>query len=327
LLLSLQTYVNLSHVWGQFQTADRNFMISVSVIICTRDRGQALRQALDSVAAAAEVAAALGASTEIVLVDNGSRDATATLAREWASSSKLSVTIISEPRQGLSIARNSGLRHASGTILVFTDDDCRMAPDYLERTLAHYSMDQGPVVRGGRVELGDPTDLPFTIKTSTKDAVLTSIFNRDGFIAGCNMTMRRDVPQIIGVFDERFGAGGRFKAAEDTDFIYRAYAADIRTEYKADMVVYHWHGRKDNDELKKLHRGYSIGIGALRAKHGVCMGLRFTYYDVRNLLLGAFKGRRSNRQLGLTHGSLVWWTMVGMMLYFTSFAARGRSSK
>ena len=285
-----------------------------------------MRQALDSVAAAAEVAAS-GASTEIILVDNGSRDATAAIAKEWASSSNIPVTIIFEPRQGLAIARNSGLRHASGSILVFTDDDCRLASDYLKRTLAHYSMDRGPVIRGGRIELGDPTDLPFTIKTGTKDLVLTSIFDRDGFIAGCNMTMRSDVPQIIGVFDERFGAGTPLKSGEETDLIYRAYAAGIPVEYRGDMVVYHWHGRKDIDEIKKVHRGYCIGTGALRAKHGILGLIRFTYYDVREMLREEFERIPSRVKLGLTQRSVVWWTFVGMMLYVAHFARRRSSSE
>lgn len=302
-------------------------MTVISVIICTLDRRQILVRALDSVAAASERLAALDASVEIILVDNSSHHGTVAVSEQWAVSAKVPVTIVREPRRGLAIARNAGIRNASGDILVFTDDDCQLASDYLEKTLAHYAKDQQPVIRCGRVELGDPTDLPFTIKTDTKDAVLTSIYDRDTFIAGCNMTMRRDVVQIIGGFDERFGAGTPFRASEETDFIYRAYSTGIRIEYRANMLIYHWHGRKGIEELNTLQQGYCIGLGALRMKHGKYDLVRFSYYDLRGMVREMFGGRRPYSQFGFTYRSAVWWIMVGMMRYLAQIARQDDRTK
>lgn len=299
-------------------------MTTVSIIICTRNRAQSLLSTLDSVAVAAARAADLnsGNSTEIILVDNGSTDETATVARHWAASHKISVSIVFERRPGLAVAKNAGIRHASGAVLVFTDDDVRLAPDYIELCVLYYSADQAPVIRGGRIELGDPMDLPFSIKTSSTDAVLTADIDRNTFIPGC-MAMACEVPEMIGAFDERFGAGAPFKAGEDTDFIHRAYDAKIRIEYKADMIMYHWHGRKSLDEIRKMHRNYCIGGGALRAKQGLRNLLRYTYYDVRNIVRAPLARDRLVQRRSLSPNAVLYWSLFGVALYFFTRISKG----
>jgi len=64
--------------------------------------------------------------------------------------------------------------------------------------------------------------LPFTIKRSRVRERLTPDIHPGGFVLGCNMTMHRDVAARIGDFDERFGAGGPLRSAEDTDYLVRA---------------------------------------------------------------------------------------------------------
>src|SRR5258708_22965256 len=56
---------------------------------------------------------------------------------------------------------------AQGELLVFTDDDCRLNKEYVTEVLLYDAADIEPVLRGGRVELGDQTDLPITIRTTT----------------------------------------------------------------------------------------------------------------------------------------------------------------
>jgi hypothetical protein len=56
---------------------------------------------------------------------------------------------------------------ARGSILVFVDDDCELDSGYLRELERHYAEDETLAIRGGRVELGNPNDLPFTIKRST----------------------------------------------------------------------------------------------------------------------------------------------------------------
>jgi len=71
---------------------------------------------------------------EIILVDNGSTDKTAALARNFETS--LPLHILSLQRTGISEARNTGAATAKGEILVFLDADCMPKPNWLEDGLA-----------------------------------------------------------------------------------------------------------------------------------------------------------------------------------------------
>jgi hypothetical protein len=78
--------------------------------------------------------------------------------------------------------------------------------------------------------------------------------------------MSRVILTSVGDFDVRFGAGAPFRAAEDADFIYRAYLNGHRVDYAPTLVVRHFHGRKNLSEIAKIHHNYSVGNGALYLK-------------------------------------------------------------
>ncbi len=261
--------------------------MKLSVIVATRNRAHAITGCLDSIAASLTKAAPLDA--EIVVVDNGSQDATSRVVEQWATGSTFPVRLLVEPRAGLSVARNRALRAAQGELLVFTDDDCRLSKDYVNDLLSHDAADREPVLRGGRVELGDHTDLPITIRTTTTRQRLnrrTNPVTRDsivGQINGCNMAMRRTLVEKLGPFDERFGAGSSIESGEDSDYLLRAYLAGFTLEYVPNMAVFHYHGRKERSAGYKLYRGYSIGAGALYAKYvfkqpNLCLPF---YWDIK----------------------------------------------
>src|SRR5262249_36503928 len=152
-------------------------------------------------------------AAEIIVVDNGSQDGTGELLRSWAAVADCSITVIEAAEGGLAHARNVGVAAAKGRLLAFTDDDCCLSRTHLHDLVSHDRADTEPVVRGGRVELGDPHDLPCTIKSNMErrrlDRRQRAMLNiaPAGFILGCNMAMRRVVFDKLGSFDERFGAG------------------------------------------------------------------------------------------------------------------------
>jgi len=96
------------------------------------------------------------------VVGNGSTDQTSAVIQQWASGSPFPVRLLSEPKAGLARAQNLALRTAQGEIHAFTDDDCRLSQNYVNDLLRHDAADTELVLRGGRIELGDPTDLPLT---------------------------------------------------------------------------------------------------------------------------------------------------------------------
>ncbi|RME62528.1 MAG: glycosyltransferase family 2 protein, partial [Alphaproteobacteria bacterium] len=66
---------------------------------------------------------------EVIVVDNGSRDATPAILQHYRA--RLPLKILHEPRPGKSCAVNRGFREAAGDLILLTDDDVIAAPDWL----------------------------------------------------------------------------------------------------------------------------------------------------------------------------------------------------
>jgi glycosyltransferase involved in cell wall biosynthesis len=247
--------------------------MKLSIIVCTRNRAHTVTGCLDSIAEALGNASVASTDAEIIVIDDRSRDNTPSVLKEWAARSAYPVLILLGEAGGASAGRNQGMRCARGDLIALTDDDCRLDRNYVKDLLRHDAGDTELVLRGGRIEPGDSNDLPVTIKTSAdrqrwhlRSAPKTSS-GFAGTISSCNMAQRREVLKAVGFFDEHFGPGRLLPAAEDTDFIVRAYLASVAVEYVPDMTVYHHHGRKSESEGKRLMRGYMVGTGALCAKY------------------------------------------------------------
>ncbi len=97
-----------------------------SVVICTYNRSQRLRGALDSVSRQDE------SDYELIVVDDGSEDDTAEVVASFDSPL---VRYVRRPNGGLSTARNTGIKVAQGEFVIFLDDDDRVEPSWLS-TLA-----------------------------------------------------------------------------------------------------------------------------------------------------------------------------------------------
>ena len=92
----------------------------VSVIVCAFNGAATTRSCLESLARLNYP------DYEIIFVDDGSTDATASIAAEFDG-----IRLIRQPNGGLSNARNVGLRAASGGVVAYTDCDCDADEDWL----------------------------------------------------------------------------------------------------------------------------------------------------------------------------------------------------
>ena len=201
----------------------------ISLIVASRNRARDLRRCLQSI----DRAAAHADSCEIIVIDNGSVDDTPGVIREFCEAKAALFQHCHEPRQGLSRARNAGLRHASGKIIAFTDDDCVVEDDFFVAMEAHWRNISGPALCGGRVVLGNPDDQPFTIRNGERGERFARDVHPAGFVQGCNFAFNRGVLELVGEFDERLGAGSVFRAGEDTDYLIRADHAGARDRVHA----------------------------------------------------------------------------------------------
>lgn len=85
---------------------------------------------------------------EVIVIDNNSTDKTRTIAR------KMGAIVVTEPRQGVTFARNTGFNLAKGDVIARTDADTIVPSDWLERISDHFESDDeldaisGPAVFG-----------------------------------------------------------------------------------------------------------------------------------------------------------------------------------
>lgn len=170
----------------------------------------------------ASVTAQTWKNLEILLVDNNSDKATAeNLARTAASDAR--ITLLYEPRRGVSAARNCALDAAKGEYVCFVDSDDTVSPDYVERMM-------DPIVHG-RAEIGAVIVYNHRSgsRIGTKYRCRTSVkLNRKRMIdklAGtcCNKIYRKDLLDRFCIrFDERY------RTAEDQIFSVE-YLVNVRS--------------------------------------------------------------------------------------------------
>lgn len=253
--------------------------VEVSLVLCTRNRAERLRRCLDYIA---RLKPACG--WELVVVDNGSTDGTAELLREYADKVTFPIETLYQPVSGKSRSLNLAWQVARGDIIAFIDDDCYVAPDYIQRTREIFA-DKRIGFAGGRIELFDPSDIAMTIKTAEQwEMFKPGTLIEGGALLGANTMYRREVLQEIGGFDPDLGPGSRFYG-EEMDVQTRASLAGWWGVYSPEVKVAHHHGRKPKD-AQALQRTYSIGNGAFMAKFLLVSEtrlrvLRYLYWQAR----------------------------------------------
>ncbi len=179
-----------------------------SVVVPTRNRGGLLERV---------VAAILDQSLprelyELILVDDGSTDGSETLAQELAA--RLGFKCIRQENRGAAAARNRGIAEATGEVVAFTDDDCLVPTDWLERLADGYRRHSHVAGVGGGLRA--PEDVLARSAAARLEAfVATEVYGAgDSEVVGgfeCpaggtnNMSYRRQVLLEVGGFDESFG--------------------------------------------------------------------------------------------------------------------------
>ena len=117
----------------------------LAVVLCTYNRSGLLAGALDALTGQVDAP-----PYEVVVVDNNSTDDTARTAARFAADGR--VRVVSEPRQGLSHARNRGIATASAPILAFTDDDVRVGRRWVRSIVDAFAAHPDVDMVGGKVE-------------------------------------------------------------------------------------------------------------------------------------------------------------------------------
>ena len=222
----------------------------VSVVICTYNGERTLDEACAAVRALAYP------RVEGIVVDDGSTDASADIARGFG------MKVVSTPNRGLSSARNTGARAAAGEIVAYLDDDTAADPHWLHHVVDAFGCDESVVAVGG-------PNLAVAGDGAVADAVAISPGNPSQVllddrvaehIPGCNCAFRRASLLAIGGFDPRFRAAG-----DDVDVCWRLQDAGGTIGYSAAAVVHH-HRRGTVSGYLRQQRGYGLAEAMLERK-------------------------------------------------------------
>jgi GT2 family glycosyltransferase len=177
--------------------------LSLAVVLCTRNRGQVLLDALGDVLAQAPKTA------EVLVVEQSDHDVYTSVASAVEDASDPRLELIRAKPLGLPHARNVGIRRTTADVLLFLDDDVRLAPGCLEAHLDAYRREgAGGVV--GRIDEEIPmTNHPkLANRIGPGGRVLTNLeSNVRGEVEtlkGANMSFRRKALDVVGVFDENY---------------------------------------------------------------------------------------------------------------------------
>jgi glycosyltransferase involved in cell wall biosynthesis len=269
-----------------------------SVVISTRDRASLLESAIESVIAQDFPRERY----EIIVVDNGSRDATRQVVERYVGKAPVPVVYCYEERAGVSFARNRGASLAQHEYVAFLDDDAAAVEGWLSAFDAAIA-EHDAVAIGGRVE--PVVEAHVRPPTWWDDADIRGLFGLDHgaavggqsvarirwplWLGGGNAVYARRLLDEFGCFRTSLGpTGARRRVAEDIDLNVRLELADVPIHYAHNAVIRHvvtadrltaryirrrayWAGRTDAAAQALMGRptnGGSLGrwfSGALRA--------------------------------------------------------------
>jgi GT2 family glycosyltransferase len=195
---------------------------------------------------------------EVILVDDGSTDATPQIAARHPGVR----CFRHEKNLGLSVARNTGLAAAAGRIVAFTDADCRADEDWL-----YYLV--GDLVSSGYAGIGGPNLLPpedslvaAAVMASPGGPAHVMLTDREAeHIPGCNMAFYKWALEEVGGFDPVFRQAG-----DDVDLCWRLQQAGHRIGFSPAACVWHYR-RSTIAAYLEQQRGYGEAEALLAQKH------------------------------------------------------------
>lgn len=199
----------------------------ISVVAATHNRPERLDQLLESLRKQT-----IGTeSFEVVIVDDASGPETLAVLRRQAERGGLNlVTIRRDVSGGPAAARNAGWEAASSPLVVFTDDDCVLTPDYLNVALASAEAHPGAFVQGRTIP--NPEEEP------EYNALAHSIWveKLGPSFETCNIMYPRHLLEQLGGFDQ---TSFTMPGGEDVDLGWRFLEAGIEAIWAPDMLAYH----------------------------------------------------------------------------------------
>ncbi len=217
----------------------------LTVIICTYNRAKYIGPLLESIAAND----LSKAEYEILLVDNNCTDNTREICDTFTSNHPdVNFCYVSEPEQGLSAARNKGIKEAKGDIIVYIDDDALVDTWYLRTIVEYMSVHPEIDAVGGPIVPLYETEEPQWMTCYTKELLCGYLyfgdkertFPGDRYPGGGNAAYRANVFEKVGLFNTDLGRkGDSLMGAEEKDIFDKMSSQRMRFMYLPKMILHH----------------------------------------------------------------------------------------
>lgn len=230
-----------------------------SIVIPSYNRKHMLGQCLDAVLRQDY------ADYEVIVVDDGSTDGTGALVQQLYPK----VVYIRQPHnQGPAVARNRGIKAASGSIIAFTDDDCQVPVDWLHTLLNAFERYPGIGAVGGIQEPPAATQQR-SILARYERFVTHKVYGVGSVDLVAqpapggtnNLAIRKDILRRVGGFDESFSVA----AGEDADLLQRIAYLGYETVSIPLRVTHHQTYSWRSFTRQQINRG--IGAATFQHQH------------------------------------------------------------
>lgn len=245
----------------------------ISVILCTFNRCEQLREALKSI-----MSSVLSPSSpwEIVVVDNNSTDQTRDVVEDLIRHYDGRLRYVFEPRQGKSHALNTGVREAAGDILAFVDDDVIVDSAWLSNLTQPLRGGEWAGA-GGRILPAESFSPPRWLAVNGPYSLAWMIYAHfdlgdepcqlDCAPFGTNMAFQKALFEKYGGFRVDLGPSSTRDLPhfnDDTEFGRRLMAAGERLWYQPSAVVYHRVPKERIEQRFLLNLWFDLGRASIR---------------------------------------------------------------
>jgi len=223
--------------------------LRISIVVCTYNGARTLRDCLEGLRRLSYPA------YEVIVVDDGSTDATAAIAREY------NCRLIRTANRGLANARNTGLAAATGEIIAYIDDDAYPDPHWLSYLAATFLSTSHAGVGGPNVAPAGDGPIAECVARAPGGPVHVLLTDREAeHIPGCNMAFRKACLEAIGGFDPQFRTAG-----DDVDVCWRLQERGWTLGFQPPALVWH-HRRNSVRTYWKQQIGYGRAEAMLERK-------------------------------------------------------------
>lgn len=236
-----------------------------SVIFCTYNREKYIYNALRSIAEQDFPYQ----DYELILINNNSTDNTEAICKQFqADFPKVDFRYYIENKQGLSYARNRGVKESRGEILIFVDDDATVFEHYLVSIDSLFQSYPDISACGGPIIPVYETEKPKWLSHYTEQLIGGALYEGDRikpfkngkYPGGGNSAFRKEVFDKYGLFNVDLGRKGTgLIGAEEKDLYDRLTCGKEMFYYLPQMGIYHYIPEKKLTDSHFRELTYSIG--------------------------------------------------------------------